>query len=185
MNRPEPELRWIIALQLIETRQPNVANRTIRKLLEIASVLALLVAGIVTVSALYGPNAIQAVEPMTNPFSSHERDWGTRARLLEIPAVMLVVFAFGFLLVRYSEALNFPVQVTSENHARLQTLAKSMIAWLKAEVLALFAWLQIILIQKARGNRFGIPTLAFQTFTLVIIVTALIHYVAIRRQAPR
>jgi len=156
-----------------------------RRLLEIASVLALLVAGLMTIKALYGSTAIQVVEPMTNPFSSHERDWGTRARLLEVPAVMLVVFAIGFLAARYSESLNFPVQVTSYNYDRLQALAKSMISWLKAEVLALFAWLQNILIQQARGSRSGIPILPFQTFTLLIFVTALIHYVAIRRQAPR
>ena len=156
-----------------------------RKLLEIASVLALLIAGLMTINALYGSKAIQVVEPMTNPFSSHERDWGTRARLLEVPAVMLVVFAIGILAAKYSASLNFPVQVTSYNNDRLQELAKSMISWLKAEVLALFAWLQIILIQEARGSRSRIPILAFQTFTLLIFATALIHYVAIRRQAPR
>lgn len=156
-----------------------------RKLLEIASVIALLLAGFVTIKALYGSSAILAVEPMTNPFSSHERDWGTRARLLEVPAIMLVVFALGSLAARYSESLNFPVQVTPCNYLRLQAMAKSMISWLKAEVLALFAWLQIILIQQARGSRSGIPILAFQIFTALIFATALIHYVAIRRQAPR
>ncbi len=159
--------------------------RITQKLLEIGSVLALLVAGFITVRALYGSNAVQVVEPMTNPFSSHESDWGTRARLLEIPAVMLIVYMFGLLLARYSHVLNFPVQVTAENYARLQTLSKSMISWLKAEVLVLFAWLQIIHIQEARGTRSGIPMLAFQTFTVVIFSSALIHYVAIRRQAPR
>lgn len=156
-----------------------------RKLLEIASVFALLVAGLMTINALYGSTAIQVVEPMTNPFSSHERDWGTRASLLEVPAVMLVVFAIGFLADKYSASLNFPVRVTSCNFDRLQALAKSMISWLKAEVLALFAWLQIILIQEARGSRSGIPIPAFQAFTVLIFATALIHYVAIRRQAPR
>lgn len=162
-----------------------MTGRTMRTVLEIASALALLVAGFTTVMALYGANAIQSVEPMTNPFSSHERDWGTRARLLEVPAVMLVVCALGFLLTRYSAGLKFPVRVTSENYAQLQALAKSMISWLKAEVLTLFAWLQIILIQEARGRRSGIPILAFQTFTLVIFATAFIHYLAIRRQASR
>jgi len=166
-------------------RPSGVTGGMMRKLLEIASVLALLTAGLKTISALYGSTAIQVVEPMTNPFSSHERDWGTRARLLEVPAVMLVVFAIGVLAAKYSTSLNFPVQVTPFNTDRLQELAKSMISWLKAEVLALFAWLQIIFIQQARGTRSRIPILAFQAFTLLIFATALIHYVAIRRQAPR
>src|SRR5438105_1446085 len=120
--------------------RPNgMTGGMMRKLLEIASVLAILVAGLMTIKALYGSTAIQVVEPMTNPFSSHERDWGTRARLLEVPAVMLVVFAIGFLADKYSGSLNFPVQVNSNNYDRLQALAKSMISWLKAEVLALFA----------------------------------------------
>lgn len=160
---------------------PFMTGRTMRKVLEVASVLALLVAGFATLTALYGPNAVQPVEPMTNPFSSHERDWGTRAALLEIPAVMLALSGVGFLLARYSEMLNFPVPVTAKNHAQLQSLAKSMISWLKAEVLALFAWLQIVHIQVARGIRFGTPILAFQTFTLLIFSTALIHYIAMRR----
>jgi hypothetical protein len=163
----------------------GVRSGMMRKLLELASVLALLVAALMTINALYGSTAIQVVEPMTDPFSSHERDWGTRARLLEVPAVMLVVFAIGFLAPKYSASLNFPVQVTSYNYDRLQALAKSMISWLKAEVLALFAWLQIILIQEARGSRSGIPIPVFQTFTVLIFATAVIHYVAIKRQAPR
>src|SRR5437868_1406417 len=97
--------------------RPNgVRSGMMRKLLEIASVLALLVAALMTINALYGSTAIQVVEPMTDPFSSHERDWGTRARLLEVPAVMLVVFAIGFLAAKYSASLNFPVQVTSYNY---------------------------------------------------------------------
>src|SRR5579863_6905932 len=78
-----------------------MTGRITQRLLEIASVLALLVAGFVTVRALYGSSAIQFVEPMTNPFSSHERDWGTHARLLEIPAVMVILYAFGLLLAKY------------------------------------------------------------------------------------
>ena len=162
-----------------------MTGRTVRTLLEIASVFALLVAGFMTMKALYGANAIQVVESMTNPLSSHESDWGTRARLLEVPAVMAVLFAFGFLAAKYSGLLNFPVRVTSENYDQLQTLAKSMISWLKAEVLALFAWLQFVLIQEARGSRSGIPGPAFQIFTFVIFATTLIHCVAIRRQAPK
>jgi phosphoglycerol transferase MdoB-like AlkP superfamily enzyme len=161
-----------------------MTGRTMQKLLEVVSVLALLVAGIVTLTALYGSNAVQAVEPMTNPFSNHERDWGTRARLIEIPAVMLIVYVFGLLLTRYSHLLNFPVQVTAENYANLQILAKSMISWLKVEVLILFAWLQIIQIQIARETRSGIPIRAFQAFTVVVFASALIHYIAIKRQAP-
>ena len=73
-----------------------MTRRTMQKLLEIASVLALLAAGFVTLTALYGSNAIQAVELMTNPLSNNERDRGTRAWLPEIPAAMLIVHAFGF-----------------------------------------------------------------------------------------
>ena len=88
---------------------------------------------------------------MINPLSSHPIDWGTRAQLLQIPAVQLILYAFGLLLARYSGELNFPVQVTPDNRIRLQVLAKSMIGWLKAEALILFAFVQIFEVQVARG----------------------------------
>ena len=162
-----------------------MTGRAMQRLLEIASVLALVVSGFVTFTALYGSNAVQNIEPMTNPFSSHPSDWGTRARLLQIPAVQLILYGFGFLLSRYSGVLNFPVQVTPDNRVRLQVLAKSMISWLKAEIFILFALLQIVEVQVARGSRSGIPALPFQGITLVIFTTALVHYVAMRRQVPR
>jgi hypothetical protein len=109
--------------------------RTMRRLLEVVSVLALVVSCFVTFTALYGSNSVQDVEPMINPFSSHPSDWGTRARLLQIPAVQLILYAFGLLVARYSGALNFSIQVTPENRFRLQVLAKSMISWLMAEIL--------------------------------------------------
>jgi len=162
-----------------------MTDRTMRRMLEVASVSALVVAGLITLVALYGSNAVPNVEPMSNPFSSHPSDWGTRARLLQIPAVQLVLYVFGALLTRYSAVLNFPVPMTAENRLRLQVLAKNMIAWLKAEVLILFACVQIVEVQLARGSRSGFPALPFQGFTLVIFSTALIHYIAMRRQAPR
>ncbi len=162
-----------------------MTSKTMQRLLEVASLLAIVVCGFVTFAALYGSNAVQNVEPITNPFSSHPSDWGTRARLLQIPAVQLILYAFGLLLVKYSGALNFPVQITNRNRSRLQILAKSMIRWLKAETLILFAFLQIVEVQVARGSRSGIPAVPFQGITLVIFATALVHYIAMRWQAPR
>ena len=162
-----------------------MTGRTMQRLLEAGSVLALVVCGFVTFNALYGSDALQNVEPIVNPLSSHPIDWGNRARLLQIPVVQLILYAFGLLLARYSGALNFPVQVTPDNRIRLQVLAKSMIGWLKAEALILFAFLQIIEVQVARGSRSGIPALPFRGITLVIFVTALVHYIAMRRQTPR
>ena len=169
----------------MEAKAIWMTGRTMQRILELASALALVVSGFVTITALYGSNAVQNVEPMTNPFSSHPSDWGTRARLLQIPAVQLILYAFGLLLAKYTGALNFPVQVTPDNRFRLQVLAESMIAWLKAEVLILFAFLQIVEVQMARGSRSSVPALPFQGITLVVFATALVHYVAMRRQAPR
>jgi len=162
-----------------------MTSNTMRRLLEVASISALVVTGFVTLIALYGTNAVPDAEPMNNPFSSHPRDWGTRARLLQIPAVQLILYAFGASLSRYSGVLNFPVPETAENRVRLQVLTNSMIYWLKAEVLILFACVQVVEVQLARGSRSSFPALPFQGFTLVIFTTALVHYVAMRRQAPR
>jgi hypothetical protein len=122
---------------------------------------------------------------MTNPLSNHPIDWGTRARLIQLPALQILLYAFGLLLAKYSGALNFPVQRTPGNSDRLQVLAESMIGWLKAEALTLFAFLQIVEVQVARGQRSGIPALPFRGITLVMFATALAHYIAMRRQAPR
>jgi hypothetical protein len=153
-----------------------------RRLLEVASVSALLVTGFVTLSALYGSNAVLDVEPMTNPFSSHPDDWGTRARLLQIPALQLILYVLGVLLTTHSGSLNYPIPVTAVNRLRLQAVAKSMISWLKAEFLILLACVQMVEVQIARGSRLGFPALPFQGFSLAIFATALTHYIAMRRQ---
>jgi hypothetical protein len=143
---------------------------------------ALLFGVAITLVALYGHDPIPQTTPMTNALSSHPSDWGTRAAILQIPAIQVLLFALGAVLTKFSGALTLPVQVTAENRLRLQMLAESMIAWLKAQLLALLAWLQWIAIAEARGNRTGISSLAFRTFTLIIFATALFHYIAMRRQ---
>jgi hypothetical protein len=161
-----------------------MTGKIVRLLLEIASIAALLFSFSITLASLYGHDSVRETVPMTNAFSNHPSDWGTRATLLQLPAVQLLLYAFGAMLAKFSGALRFPVQVTTENRLRLQVLAESMISWLKAELITLLAWIQWIEIGEARGIRSGIPPLEFRTFTLIIFATALIHYISMRRQVP-
>jgi uncharacterized membrane protein len=144
-----------------------------RKILETISLVALIALAFLTRSALRGPHRLPDKIPTHFDMTGHANGWDSPASLLLLPIVALGIYLLITVLSRFPALFNFPVEVTDQNRARLQALAWNMIAWIKAEMLCLFAWIQWMTIQAARMPDGGFsPASGFMvgTFGLVALL---------------
>jgi len=154
-----------------------------RKSLETISLVVLAVMAWMTWQALFGPNHLQERIPTNFGFSGQPNDWGSPSFLIALPAVAAGIYLLLTITARFPKAFNYPVEVTAENRPRLEALTKDLIAWLKMEMICLFAWVEWTIINAAREGH-GAPSLAL----LPVFIGALFgiiawYFVAMRRVA--
>ncbi len=125
-----------------------------RKILEAISLGAVSVSAFLAWSARYGPNRLPDRIPTHFDMAGHVNGWGSSASLPLLPLTALGIYLMITVMVavlhRFPALFNYPVEVTDENRPRLQALALAMVAWIKAETMCLFAWIQWMTIQAAR-----------------------------------
>lgn len=100
--------------------------------------------------------------------------WGDKATIWMMPAVAAIIFGVLTAVSRYPHTFNYPVRITAENARRQYLLARSLVAWLKAEICWLFAFVvrQQILVALGNAPKFsmelllGIVVLIFATVSL-------------------
>lgn len=152
-----------------------------RRILELVSLAALAALLAETLHALYGP------APLTGPIPTHfnlagEPDaWGSVHALWLLPAIALVLYLLMTWVSRHPAAFNYPVRVTPFNRARLDAIALSMIAWLKAELISFFGLMQWMLIRGARNPGRGISAVPMPVLLGAVFFTAAVHLAAILR----
>ena len=100
--------------------------------------------------------------------------YGPKASLVRLPAITLLLYGLLTVASFFPQAFNYPVPVTDENRGRLQLIATALLAWVKAEITWLFAYLAWSTVRAGLGvpGSLGwafLPlTLALMTGTLVI-----------------
>jgi uncharacterized membrane protein len=144
---------------------------SMRKTLETISLADLALQAAITFSVLYGPGRLPNRIPTHFDMAGHPNGWGSPSMLLLLLLVAGILYLLMTTVARYPSVFNYPVRVTAENRPRLEELALGMIAWLKAEMLCLFAWIQWVTIQSARHPQQGIPGASAPVFIAVIFVT--------------
>lgn len=154
-----------------------------RKILEAVSLAALAVLGWVTWSALGGPHPLPARIPTHFNMAGRPDGWGAPRMLLLLPIVAGVLYVLITWVSRYPSAFNYPVRVTRENRPRLEALALGMTAWLKAETLCLFAWIQTATVESVRRGRGELPAALMPVGLVVVFGTIAWNIVAMRRTA--
>ncbi|HEY1767725.1 MAG TPA: DUF1648 domain-containing protein [Terracidiphilus sp.] len=155
-----------------------------RKILEMVSLAGLIVLFAVTALALYGPNRLPARIPAHFNLAGRPDAWSSPRMLLLLPAVAAVIYLLMTWVARHPSAFNFPVRVTRHNRRRLEDLALAMIAWLKAEVVCFFAWIQCSAIRAARHPGQGFSAL-LMPFLLAAVFATIIGHVAAMFSAAR
>jgi hypothetical protein len=156
-----------------------------RKTLEFVALLGLAAIAWTTLAALAGPHRFGPRIPTRFNLAGQSIAWGSPWMLLILPIAAFVIYLLMTLVSRYPGAFNYPVRVTPVNHARLEALALQMIAWLKAEVVWLFAVIQFATVRAARTGHGGLSP-RFMPITLGIVFATIIGYIsAMRRNRPR
>jgi len=109
------------------------------------------------------PNTI----PIHFGISGKPDDWGSKEILWLFPLLCLVMDVGFLFLSRYPHEFNYPHPITLENAPRQYQLARLLLAWLKTEVIWLFAFIDWQIIQAASGT---ITTLNMGLFLVMVLV---------------
>jgi uncharacterized membrane protein len=149
--------------------------------------LALMVLGALywmTYSALYGAEPLPARIPTHFDISGQPNAWGSPAILWLLPVIgtglYLLITALASIQFR---SYNLPVRVTNANLPYIQQQTSVMVAWIKAELLSLFVYLQWAIIRSAHTGNFRLSPLIIPVFLVMIFSTVGWHLVVIVRGA--
>ncbi|MGP8174276.1 MAG: DUF1648 domain-containing protein [Terracidiphilus sp.] len=154
-----------------------------RRTLEVVSLAGLAVLFWITWRAFYGPDPLPARIPTHFDIAGNPNGWGSPSSLLLLPAVALAIYLGMTVVSKFPSAFNYPVRVTPENRPRLQALTLQMIAWLKTEMICLFAWIQWAIVASARQGRLSMSPAEIPLFILAVFATIGWHIVAMFRAA--
>jgi hypothetical protein len=102
-----------------------------------------------------------------------------------LPVIAAGIYLLITILAQFPKAFNYPVRVTDENRARLETLTLQMIAWLKVELVCLFAGIQWSIIDSMRHGEGKLSPAFVPVFLVVIFGTAGWHIAATFREARK
>lgn len=106
---------------------------------------------------------------------------GTPALLWVLPIGSTIAYIGMTVGVRFPSAFNYPVQVTPANRARLEALTFAMVAWLKAEIVCLFAGGEYLAIHAERGAHNPVPDMFVPLGIVTLFATIGWHIAAMRR----
>jgi uncharacterized membrane protein len=134
-----------------------------------------------TWTALDGANPLPDKIPTHFDLAGRPDAWGSSHLLFLLPAIGVFLYLTISLMSRFPGSFNYPVRVSAQNRARLQSIALNMVASIKAETLCLFALLQYYTLQASRASRLGLPPFLMGASIVVIFATMGVHIVAMRR----
>ena len=154
-----------------------------RRSLEFVALAALAAVWVMSAYALLGPSRLPDRIPTHFNFSGKPDGWGSPQLLWILPGFGSILYAGMTIVTRFPEAFNYPARVTPANRAVLQGLALRMIAWLKVEVMCLFAGIQYVTIESARRGGGALPPFSMGTAIVVVFGTIGWHVIAMRRSA--
>jgi uncharacterized membrane protein len=125
-----------------------------------------------TYAALNGANRLPDRIPTHFDISGQPNAWGPPGFLWFLPAVAAGIYLLLTVLgsIRFRR-YNLPVAVTEGNLSFLQEQTILMVAWIKCELLCLFAYLQWSIIQSARSGLFRLSPLLIPVFLVVVFST--------------
>jgi uncharacterized membrane protein len=154
-----------------------------RRTLEAIGLGGLAVLFWITYSAFNGPNPLPDRIPTHFDAAGDPNGWGSPNMLWLLPVIGASLYLVITVISQFPTSFRYSVQVTETNRARLQQITLSMLAWLKAELVGLFAVLQWWMIQAARSSQGRISPWLMPGFLVVVFTTAGWHVVALFQAA--
>ena len=152
-----------------------------RRNLEVVCLVVLVWVFWTTGMALYGPGQLPHQIPMRDDLAPHGQGLGSSAIVLLFPIVAVAIYLLLTVIARFPKTFNYPVAVTAENRPRLEALSLSLLAWMKAEMVCLFAWIQYGILQSARQIHGVFSPISIPIAVGIIFATVLWHIAAMLR----
>lgn len=143
-----------------------------RKTLEVAALMLLAFLYWITYSALNGADRLPLRIPTHFDISGKPNAWGSPDMLWLLPLIgtglyLLITLLASIRFRRY----NLPVRVTEANLPFIQAKTAEMMAWVKCELLVLFAYIQWSIIQGARQGEFYLTPAIVPVFIAAVLCT--------------
>jgi uncharacterized membrane protein len=160
-------------------------ENSMRKSLEAISLAALAFIFWITWQALYGAEQLPARIAVHFDMAGNPNGWDSPSSLPELPIVAVAIYLLMTLVARFPSAFKYPVEVTEENRPRLEALNLDLIAWMKMEMVCLFAWIQWVIIEMARRGRGDPSFLALLLVFLVALFGTIIWFTMAMRRAAQ
>jgi uncharacterized membrane protein len=103
--------------------------------------------------------------------------WGDKSNLSVLLLVGAGLYALLTILGFFPHLGNYPWEITVENAARQYRITRSLLAWLKMELVWLFAYIEWCTIQVAKGRANGLSPHLLLTVVLVLLGTVGFHII--------
>ncbi len=171
----------------VNTMRSSTADRPVLRVPRspldyVAEVIAL--AGVVgcIVSVVGSWNALPEKIPHHFGFSGEPDAWGGKWVLVFLPAVAFVMYIGLTVLSRIPHRFNYWWAINEQNAAKQYRVAVSMVGWLKAEVVWMFAFITWTTIRVAMGKSEGLGAAFLPVVLGVVFGTVAVHLVLAYRR---
>ncbi len=148
-----------------------------RKILETITLVSLGYLSVVTAYALYGPDPLPDRIPIHFDLAGHADGYGPTSDLAVATIAAFVLYMLITVLGHYSTLTPHPDHETPGGQQRLESLALGMIAWIKAEMIGIFVFIETTSIEAARHPGQTISLLGLWILLGAVILT-IVAYIA-------
>jgi uncharacterized membrane protein len=154
-----------------------------RRILEIVSLAALGILWAITWLSFHGQSPLPASIPTHFNAAGQPDAWGPPSALYLLPAVALGLYLLISLLSRLPVSFRSSARITEQGRQQIETITRTMVASLKAELTVLFATIQGFILQGIQTGHAGLPPLLVPAFLAVLFATLIAYIVAMLRAA--
>ena len=111
--------------------------------------------------------------------------FGSKATVWTLPVIGLGLFIFLFFLNKYPHVFNYPVKITAENAKYQYGLATKMMRMLNTVVIAMFFFIELILIESAkRGELVAGMNFIFMHVIVIFVSIGVYLYLSRKKDHP-
>jgi uncharacterized membrane protein len=159
--------------RFVPEQKPYIPLSQMEIFLEIAAAMGL-VFGLIILARSW--NMLPDIVPTHFGISGAPDAWGAKTSLLLLPGIGILIYLSITILGRFPGLYNYPVTITETNYMIQYYLARSLMAWLKTEIIWLFLWLNWLTIQTSLGHATGLGWAAMPIILIVTIVTIVVYF---------
>lgn len=97
--------------------------------------------------------------------------WGGKGSLILLPVVEIALYILLTIVSKFPHTFNYLVEITEQNARYQYQNVRTMMSWLKADLVIVFAYIQYRTILVALGHASGLGAGFILVFLLVLFVT--------------